>query len=112
MKLDDNFFLEAESVLREIEQECSIKILDIYESNEILQENKSDGSPVTAADLAANEIIKNSLNSIFPHIPVLSEELEYPENIPETFWLVDPLDGTKEFIKKTESIYNKYCLSS
>ena len=43
MKLDDNFFLEAESVLREIEQECSIKILDIYESNEILQENKSDG---------------------------------------------------------------------
>ena len=59
MKLDDNFFLEAQSVLREIEQECSIKILDIYESNEILQENKSDGSPVTAADLAANEIIKN-----------------------------------------------------
>ena len=102
MKLDDNFFLEAESVLREIEQECSIKILDIYESNEILQENKSDGSPVTSADLAANEIIKNSLNSIFPHIPVLSEELEYPENIPETFWLVDPLDGTKEFIKKTD----------
>ena len=50
MKLDDNFFLEAESVLREIEQECSIKILDIYESNEILQENKSDGSPVTSAD--------------------------------------------------------------
>jgi 3'(2'), 5'-bisphosphate nucleotidase len=102
MKLDDNFFLEAESVLREIEQECSTKILDIYESNEILQENKSDGSPVTAADLAANEIIKNSLNSSFPHIPVLSEELEYPENIPETFWLVDPLDGTKEFIKKTD----------
>ena len=101
MKLDDNFFLEAESVLREIEQECSTKILDIYESNEILQENKSDGSPITAADLAANEIIKNTLNSIFPHIPVLSEELEYPENIPETFWLVDPLDGTKEFIKKT-----------
>ena len=102
MKLDDNFFLEAESVLREIEQECSTKILDIYESNEILQENKSDGSPVTSADLAANEIIKNSLNSIFPHIPVLSEELEYPKNIPETFWLVDPLDGTKEFIKKTD----------
>ena len=64
--------------LREIEQECSIKILDIYESNEILQENKSDGSPVTAADLAANEIIKNSLNS-FPHIPVLSEEIKYPK---------------------------------
>ena len=50
MRLDDNFFLEAESVLREIEQKCSIKILDIYESNEILQENKSDGSPVTSAD--------------------------------------------------------------
>ena len=75
MKLDDNFFLKAEQVLCEIEQECSIKILDIYESNEILQKNKSDGSPVTAADLVANEIIKNTLNSSFPHIPVLSEEL-------------------------------------
>ncbi len=102
MKLDDNFFLKAEQVLREIEQECSIKILDIYKSNEILQKNKSDGSPVTAADLAANEIIKNSLNNNFPNILVLSEELKYPENIPETFWLVDPLDGTKEFIKKTD----------
>ena len=65
MKLDNNFFLEAELVLREIEQECSIKILDIYESNEILQENKSDGSPVTAADLAANEIIKIVLIEAF-----------------------------------------------
>ena len=101
MKIDDNFFLEAESVLREIEQECTIKILDIYESNEILQKNKLDGSPVTAADIAANEIIKDSLNSNFPNIPVLSEELKYPKNIPETFWLVDTLDGTKEFIKKT-----------
>ena len=101
MKLDDNFFLKAEQVLREIEEECSIKILDIYESNEILQKNKSDGSPVTAADLAANEIIKNRLDSDLPNIPVLSEELKYPKNIPETFWLVDPLDGTKEFIKKT-----------
>ena len=101
MKLDDNFFLNVEKVLREIEYECSIKILDIYESDEILQEHKSDGSPVTAADLAANEIIKNRLNNDFPNIPVLSEELKYPENIPETFWLVDPLDGTKEFIKKT-----------
>ena len=101
MKLDDNFFLQAEQVLREIEQECSIKILDIYKSNKILQDNKSDGSPVTAADLAANEIIRNRLNNDFSDIPVLSEELKYPKNVPETFWLVDPLDGTKEFIKKT-----------
>ena len=37
---------------------------------------------------------------------MLSEELKYPENIPETFWLVDPLDGTKEFIKKLINLLN------
>ena len=66
-----------------------------------MQENKSDGSPVTAADLAANEIIKNSLNSTFLIFQCFQRSSKYPENIPETFWLVDPLDGTKEFIKKT-----------
>ena len=90
---------EAESVLREIEQECSIKILDIYESNEILQENKSDGSPVAAADLAANEIIKNSLNRTF-HIQCFQRSSSIQKIFQKHFgWLI-PLTAQKNSLKK------------
>lgn len=67
---------------------------------------KADESPVTAADLAAHHIIMDGLKALAPDIPVLSEE---DANIPleerlnwERWWLVDPLDGTKEFINGSE----------
>ncbi|MFF7707461.1 3'(2'),5'-bisphosphate nucleotidase CysQ [Pseudomonas sp. NPDC007930] len=67
---------------------------------------KQDDSPVTAADLAAHEVIVRGLRALAPHIPVLSEE---DANIPleeraqwQQWWLVDPLDGTKEFIAGSE----------
>lgn len=67
---------------------------------------KADESPVTAADLAAHEVIAKGLHALAPEIPVLSEE---DCNIPlserqhwQRWWLVDPLDGTKEFIAGTE----------
>ncbi|WP_327439144.1 3'(2'),5'-bisphosphate nucleotidase CysQ [Pseudomonas donghuensis] len=67
---------------------------------------KADESPVTAADLAAHEVIAQGLRVLAPEIPVLSEE---DCNIPlserqgwQRWWLVDPLDGTKEFIAGTE----------
>ncbi|QGW75522.1 3'(2'),5'-bisphosphate nucleotidase CysQ [Pseudomonas alkylphenolica] len=67
---------------------------------------KADDSPVTAADLAAHEVIAKGLQALAPEIPVLSEE---DCNIPlserqqwQRWWLVDPLDGTKEFIAGTE----------
>ena len=76
------------------------KILDIY-SMEFEVEFKKDESPLTRADKEADEIIKSLLGN---DIPILSEE---GKNIPyeirkdwDQFWLVDPLDGTKEFIKK------------
>lgn len=59
---------------------------------------KSDHSPVTAADFAANEIIVAELPSLMD-LPIISEESERGEGPPpEAFWIVDPLDGTKEFI--------------
>jgi len=65
---------------------------------------KADDSPVTEADLAAHEIIVASLATITPDIPILSEEdtsIAWTERLQwPTFWLVDPLDGTKEFIKR------------
>ncbi len=65
--------------------------------------NKDDKSPVTAADIASNKIITEHLAKLYPEIPVLSEEgikIPYDERkYWKEFFLVDPLDGTKEFIK-------------
>ena len=63
-------------------------------------ELKLDGSPVTQADLAAHQVIAQGLAALTPKIPVVSEEghvaLDQPGH--STFWLVDPLDGTREFV--------------
>src|ERR1700744_4884450 len=65
---------------------------------------KEDGSPVTAADTAAEKVILPVLRQLTPDIPVISEEEAAAGVSPEVrggiFWLVDPLDGTKEFIKR------------
>lgn len=65
---------------------------------------KEDRSPVTAADGAAEEVILAELAKLTPNIPVVAEEAAAAGNIPDVgddpFWLVDPLDGTKEFISK------------
>ena len=67
---------------------------------------KADDSPVTAADLAAHQVIADGLQVLAPHIPVLSEEdCEIPlaeRQAWRRWWLVDPLDGTKEFIAGSE----------
>ena len=64
---------------------------------------KADGSPVTEADKAAEKVIETALTDITPDVPMVGEESVSEGNIPdlsnaEYFWLVDPLDGTKEFI--------------
>lgn len=66
-------------------------------------ETKDDGSPVTVADREAEEIIEKKLKEILPDIPIIGEEAAAVGRLPdlsgaEYFWLVDPLDGTKEFI--------------
>ncbi len=59
---------------------------------------KTDGSPVTAADEAANAVILSGLRHLAPAIPVVSEEAPLPAQAGGLFWLVDPLDGTREFL--------------
>ncbi len=65
---------------------------------------KADSSPLTAADLASHEYLVAALEPLLPGVPVISEESEptSSESLPSRFWLVDPLDGTKEFIKATD----------
>ena len=79
------------------------KILELF-SADITVTNKTDDTPLTAADLAANQIITEKLQAIDPQFPVLSEEscgVPFTERASwDTYWLVDPLDGTREFIKQ------------
>ena len=73
-------------------------IMTIYESDDFDVEVKSDNSPLTRADYAANKIIVDELKKAST-LPIVSEENTI-RTAKGSFWLVDPLDGTKEFIKK------------
>ena len=77
-------------------------IMAVYDSSEGIEvQNKDDDSPLTKADIAAHDAIIRGLQSIDPNTPIVSEEgrVGNPGEA-ETSWLVDPLDGTKEFIKR------------
>lgn len=78
------------------------KVMEIYAQNSVQITEKADFTPVTAADLASNEILVSGLKNLFPTIPIVSEEENITQNITDkdTCWLVDPLDGTKEFLAK------------
>ena len=78
--------------------------MEVYRSGDAGETSKADNSPLTMADLAAHRTIVDALTRLTPEIPILSEEaaeIPYPERSQWTrFWLVDPLDGTREFIKR------------
>lgn len=80
-------------------------IMEVYRGH-IEVEHKEDNSPLTVADLAANHVIQANLKKLTPSLPIISEEsasIDY--NIRSTwrqYWLVDPLDGTREFIKRND----------
>ncbi|AKC32531.1 3'(2'),5'-bisphosphate nucleotidase CysQ [Candidatus Pantoea carbekii] len=79
-------------------------IMRIYKDNQFFSiSQKVDHSPVTLADIEAHKVITKGLKKISPEIPILSEEdppFWEQRRYWKTYWLVDPLDGTKEFIKR------------
>lgn len=98
--MGDTEFLKP---LTDIAREAGEAILEIYNTDFAVSE-KEDNSPLTQADLASNRAIVEGLRALTPDIPVLSEEsAEVPFGVRrhwDRYWLVDPLDGTKEFIKR------------
>lgn len=80
-------------------------IMEVYRGH-IEVERKEDNSPLTVADLAANHVIQSNLKKLVPDLPVISEESAAVDfEIRSTwrrYWLVDPLDGTREFIKRND----------
>ncbi|MDP6377959.1 MAG: 3'(2'),5'-bisphosphate nucleotidase CysQ [Pseudomonadales bacterium] len=89
--------------LIDLTREAGEAILKVYETDFDV-EHKGDDSPLTQADLAAHKIIEKRLEELTPEIPMLSEESVPPSHTERRgwtrYWLVDPLDGTKEFINR------------
>jgi 3'(2'), 5'-bisphosphate nucleotidase len=96
----------AELSLRaaEIARRAAREILEVYASGRYDASLKADDSPLTTADLRAHHLIRESLRALTPDIPVLSEEAAdtpYAERAGwPRYWLVDPLDGTREFLSR------------
>ncbi len=89
------------SVMRRLSLEAGDKIMEIYGRDDFEVMSKSDDSPVTAADKAADEIISAGLRAAFPEVMLVTEEQSAThEARGDTFLIVDPLDGTKEFIHR------------
>jgi 3'(2'), 5'-bisphosphate nucleotidase len=92
--------------LRQIASDAAAAVLKIYQDvspSSVRLADKSDASPLTQADLAAHHLIVDRLAELTPDIPVVSEEDErsLEHRIPAgCFWLIDPLDGTKEFLAR------------
>jgi len=97
--VDDNLL---ESIIQLAEQ-AGEKILAFYATDFVI-EHKQDDTPLTEADMAAHHFIEAGLRSITPEIPILSEESADISFLQrqrwQRYWLVDPLDGTREFIKR------------
>lgn len=100
--IDRDFLKQLEPQVVAIAEAAGQDILSIYASGFTVQE-KADHTPLTEADLAAHTRIKAGLEALDVDFPVMSEEEVVPFAVCQhwqTYWLVDPLDGTKEFIKR------------
>ena len=89
------------NVMRKLALQAGVAIMEIYNRDDFEVREKSDESPVTEADEAADKLISAGLRAAFPEIPLVTEEQsDSHEQSVTTFLIVDPLDGTKEFIKR------------
>lgn len=88
-------------VIRKLALQAGDKIMEIYNSDDFDVKVKSDDSPVTAADEAADALISDGLRAAFPDVMLVTEEqADSHSTSGDTFLIVDPLDGTKEFIHR------------
>ena len=95
-KLRQNIYFTA---LIDIARQAGAKILDSYNNQHLEITYKNDESPLTDADINSHKIISSELMAI-SNLPIISEESETIYTKSENYWLIDPLDGTKEFINK------------
>ncbi len=90
------------SALRDIAEAAGQEIMDVYESGGLVW-SKEDESPLTEADLRADRVIRERLERLFPGVFILSEEsVSTNAAVEDALFLVDPLDGTREFLKRSD----------
>ncbi len=92
------------AAVTDIARRAGREILEVYADAQIVTTTKADDSPLTVADLRAHRLIEDALQELTPDLPVLSEEAAatpFTERATwHRYWLVDPLDGTKEFLSR------------
>jgi 3'(2'), 5'-bisphosphate nucleotidase len=94
-------YTQLTTVMRRLALEAGDAIMQIYGQDDFDVKSKSDDSPVTAADEAADALISAGLRAAFPDVPLITEEQAASHTLrADTFLIVDPLDGTKEFIHR------------
>lgn len=92
---------DLQAVMRRLALEAGAAIMEVYERNDFEVRNKADESPVTEADEAADRIISAGLRAAFPEVALITEEQAASHSLAaDRFFIVDPLDGTKEFIRR------------
>jgi 3'(2'), 5'-bisphosphate nucleotidase len=96
---------ELLEIAKDAATQAGIEVLSIYDKGDFEEYEKEDNSPVTSADYRANEIIMEILQKLTPNIPIMSEEtplVSVQERANWTrYWLIDPIDGTQEFIARS-----------
>ncbi len=90
------------NIALESAKKAGVEVMKHYRSGDFTAETKADDSPVTSADIAANDVLMDQLRTLTPDIPIISEEvgtvaLSERKNW-QRYWLLDPIDGTGEFI--------------
>lgn len=95
----------------EIAGKAAVKIMQVYEDGNFTVEKKENLTPITEADILSNDLIVDALKQLTPGIPVLSEEDEQfdfeTRKTWDLYWLVDPLDGTRDFIHRS----GEFCIN-
>jgi 3'(2'), 5'-bisphosphate nucleotidase len=103
---ESQHFFGAAGDIFDLLHQAGKAIRNIYGSTDMQIYKKSDNSPVTEADILSNKIISSGLIAMFEELPILSEEADIPHyDIRKSWdyvWILDPLDGTKGFINKTD----------
>ena len=101
-------YIKLCQIFRSLALKSGDAIMDVYNSDKFEVSVKSDDSPITLADKKADEIITKGLRKYFPNVPIITEEQDSSHNVhAPLFFIVDPLDGTKEFINRRDLLQHQ-----
>ena len=94
-------YIKLCQIFRSLALKSGAAIMEVYNSDRFEVSVKSDDSPITLADKKADGIITKGLRKYFPNVPIITEEQDSSHDVhAPLFFIVDPLDGTKEFINR------------